>query len=246
MEKRSGFIRVNVDGTRQLLEVARAAGVSRFIHIGTESAVFRGQHMRDIDESYPYPKRSPFLYSQTKADAEKLVLQANSPGFTALSIRPRLVWGPGDRSVLGTAKKMIDQGRFYWLDGGSAQTSTTHIANLAHAIELALTKGQGGRAYFVTDDETTTVRAFLTDYLATQDYILPEKSLPVGMARLLSFIMEGIWKLFRFRSEPPLTRFAVALTSRDCTIRIDRAKHELEYAPTLSRAEGLQTMPKID
>ena len=41
--------------TRQLLQAARQAGAQRFIHIGTEAALFHGQHMRDIDERYPVP-----------------------------------------------------------------------------------------------------------------------------------------------------------------------------------------------
>ena len=78
---REQFWTANVEGTRQLLQVARQAGAYRFIHIGTEAALFHGQHMRDIDERYPYPAHTPFLYSETKAAAEKLVLAANAPGF---------------------------------------------------------------------------------------------------------------------------------------------------------------------
>ncbi|HEY7641604.1 MAG TPA: NAD-dependent epimerase/dehydratase family protein, partial [Steroidobacteraceae bacterium] len=119
---REQFWTANVEGTRQLLQVARQAGVQRFIHIGTEAALFHGQHMRDIDERYPYPAHTPFLYPETKAAAEKLVLAANAPSFATLSIRPRFVWGPGDQTILPVLEAMVRSGRFVWIDGGHAQT----------------------------------------------------------------------------------------------------------------------------
>jgi nucleoside-diphosphate-sugar epimerase len=137
---RDRFWQTNVEGTQQLLQVARDAGVKRFIHIGTEAALFYGQHMRDIDESYPYPRSSPFLYSATKAAAEQRVLAANAPGFTTISIRPRFVWGPGDQTILPVLVKMVASKKFIWINDGKARTSTTHIANLVHAVTLALAR----------------------------------------------------------------------------------------------------------
>src|SRR5688572_10015590 len=63
---RAAYLRVNVDGTRRLLDLARQAGVRRFILIGTEAALFDGHDLLDIDESAPYPRRPRFLYSETK------------------------------------------------------------------------------------------------------------------------------------------------------------------------------------
>jgi nucleoside-diphosphate-sugar epimerase len=73
---------------------------------------------------------------------------------------------------------IVEAGQFVWLDHGQMRTSTTHIANVAHAIELALIHGRGGQAYFVTDDSTTTYREFLTALLQTQGLAPPERSLP--------------------------------------------------------------------
>ena len=147
---REQFWNANVEGTRQLLQAARQAGAHRFIHIGTEAALFHGQHMRDIDERYPYPAHTPFLYSETKAAAEKLVLAANAPGFATLSIRPRFVWGPGDQTILPVLEAMVRSGRFVWIDGGRALTSTTHIANLVHAVGLGA-RARHGRQRVLRD-----------------------------------------------------------------------------------------------
>jgi hypothetical protein len=50
---------------------------------------------------------------------------------------------------------------------------------------------------------------------------------------------EAAWRLLRLSGEPPLTRLAVWLSSQECTIRIDKAREELGYAPVISRADGL-------
>lgn len=242
------FWQANVEGTTQLLEVAKKAGIKRFIHIGTEAALFRGQHMRNIDETYPYPKSTPFYYSRTKAEAERRVLAANDPdaSFATLSIRPRLVWGPGDQTILPETLAIIKRGAFAWIDGGLGRTSTTHIDNLVHGVMLALEKGDGGEAFFVTDDEVVTIRDFLGRLIATQDVDVPDKSAPGFVLRGAAFLFETIWRLFRLKSSPPITRFAVGIMSRDCTIRIDKAKRELGYHPVTSVAEGLAAMPNSD
>lgn len=242
---KADFWRVNVMGTQQLLSAARAAGVKRFIFIGTEAALFHGQDMLSIDETYPRAEKSPFLYSQTKAVAEKLVLAANAPGFATLSVRPRLVWGTGDKTILPVLVAMIKKKQFMWMDRGEKNTSTTHIANLVQAVELALKKGKGGEAYFVTDGEDTTFRSFLTRYLATQQIVPPNKSIPGAVARALAFVVEGIWKILRLKKEPPLTRFAAAIMSRHCTIRIDKIRKEMGFKPVISVADGLSQMPLL-
>jgi nucleoside-diphosphate-sugar epimerase len=239
---RDQFWTANVEGTRQLLSAAQQAGVRRFIHIGTEAALFHGQHMRDIDESYPYPASTPFLYSQTKAAAEKLVLAANTDSLATLSIRPRVVWGPGDQTILPVLETMVRTGKFVWLDHGRARSSTTHIANLVHGVSLALERGRGGNAYFVTDEGTTTMREFLTELLATRKLSPPDKSIPGSVARSLAAIVETMWRVTGAKSDPPLTRLAASMMSRDCTIRIDKARRELGYEPVISRADGLAAL----
>jgi nucleoside-diphosphate-sugar epimerase len=236
------FHKTNVEGTRQLLEVARRAGVQRFIHIGTEAALFHGQNMRDIDERYPYPAHTPFLYSATKAEAERLVLAANSEQFATLSLRPRMVWGPGDQTVLPVIVQAVRSGRFAWIDGGRALTSTTHIDNLVHAVALALHRGVGGNSYFVTDQGYTSMRDFFAALLQTQGVIAPDRSIPAALAYAMAATAETVWRTFALREQPPLTRFAAALMSRDCTLRIDKAQCELDFAPIVSRAAGLQSL----
>jgi len=243
---REVFWRTNVEGTRQLLDVARRSGVRRFVHVGTEAALFRGQDMIDIDETYPYPAATPYLYAETKGAAERLVLAANDPahGFTTISIRPRLVWGPGDQTILPTVKRMIAEGRFMWLDQGRVRTSTTHVANLVHALELALEKGHAGEAYFVTDGEETTMRVFLTALLATEGVKAPDRSVPGAVARGTAAVLERVWRMLGIASEPPVLALAAGQMSRHCTIRIDKIRRDLGYAPLVSVSDGLAQLAR--
>jgi nucleoside-diphosphate-sugar epimerase len=241
--KWSDFERVNVDGTRRMLAASKTAGVNRFIHIGTEAALFRGQPMCHIDESYPLAPDSPFAYSATKARAELAVREANDTGkgFTTLVLRPRLVWGPGDETVLPGVKRLVESGQFAWIDDGRSWTSSCYIDNLVHAIELALEHGAGGEAYFITDGEEHTVREFLTAYLRTAGLELPDKSLPGWLVRGLARGIEPIWTLLRIERVPPITRFEACILSVDCTLKIDKAREQLGYAPLVTVKRGLST-----
>ena len=231
----------NVMGTDRLLHVAKRAGVKKFIHIGTEAGCFYGQHMHEIDESYPLSSKSPFYYSETKAEAERRVMAANDPdnGFEALSIRPRLIWGPGDQTVLPGLLQAVDNDIFRWIDHGRYLTSTTYIDNLVHAVTLAIENGQGGEVYFITDGEKFSFNNFLTRLLESQGRNVSDKSVPGWLVRFLARWIQTIWALFKISSTPPITPFEANLMSRDCTISIDKARRELGYHPIVSVEEGL-------
>jgi nucleoside-diphosphate-sugar epimerase len=238
------YHKINVDGTKQLLECARSAGVKRFVHVGTEAALFRGQHMRDVDEDYPLAFNSPFPYSRTKALAEQAVRNANNPqaNFTTIVIRPRMVWGPGDQTILPVVVAMAKAGKFIWVDQGATMTSTTHIDNLVHGIDLALTKGAPGAAYFVLDGEPLSLRNFLTRYLATAGVTLGDKSAPGWLIRGAANLIEPLWRLSGAKSPPPITRFAAHIMSRDCTLKDGRAKVELGYKPVITLEDGMAAL----
>lgn len=239
---RDAWFKFNVEGTRRMLEAARAAGVKRFVHIGTEAALFHGQSLNGVDETYPLAPNSPYPYSATKAQAEQLVRAANAPPFETIVLRPRFVWGPGDTTLLPTIIAMAKAGKWSWVNGGRCMTSTTHIDNLTHAIELALTKGRGGEAYFILDDGVRAMRAMITGMAASQGVTLPDKSLPGWVADFVGAACETLWTVLPLSGEPPLTRFSAMILSRDSVLKDDKARAEMGYRPVISVEDGMKAL----
>ncbi|MBF7731316.1 NAD-dependent epimerase/dehydratase family protein [Pseudomonas sp. N040] len=236
--------RANVGGTRNMLKAARAAGVQRFIHIGTEAALVRGQDLHQVDESYPLAFDSPYPYCATKARAEQAVLAANdvAGGFVTLVLRPRFIWGPGDATLLPVILELAKAGRWSWIDQGRAMTSTTFIDNLVDAIVLALTAGQPGGAYFILDEGNRSLREIISGMAATAGVTLGDKSIPGWLAACVGALSEWLWRTFSLKGAPPLTRHAAMVMRRECTLVGDKARVELGYVPRVSVEEGLRRL----
>jgi nucleoside-diphosphate-sugar epimerase len=236
------FERINVRGTVNVLEAARAAGVRRVVHVGTEAALMAGQPLVDVDEDAPLRPDSPSLYPRTKAKAEQAVRAANDDGLETVVIRPRFVWGRGDETLLPVLVELVESGRFRWIGGGTHLTAITHVDNTVEGLWLGATKAPAGGVYFVTDGEPVVFREFVGEMIATQGVEVPDKTIPLGMAKAVAATAERSWRLFNRSSRPPLTRFAVWASGMECTIDISRARRDLGYAPVKDRATGLEEL----
>ena len=234
------FERLNVRGTQNVIDACREARVRRLVHVGTEAALMAGQPLVGVDESAPLRPDSAALYSSSKARAEQLVRDAD--GIETVVVRPRFVWGRGDTSLLPTIIEMVKSGRFRWIGGGRQLSATTHIDNTVEGLWLGATKAPAGSVYFVTDGEPVVFRDFLTELLATQGVTVPDRSVPTGVARVAAAASERVWRLLKRPGPPPLTRFAVWVSSQECTIDISRAQRELGYAPVTTREDGLRAL----
>jgi nucleoside-diphosphate-sugar epimerase len=239
---RKSFEHGNVQGTRNVLEASRRAGVRRVVHVGTEAALLAGDPLVMVDETAPLRPDSPALYSSTKAQAEQEVIAAASDDLEALVVRPRLVWGPGDTTILPVIVEMVKSGRFAWIGGGHHMTSTTHVDNVIEGLVLAAENGASGAAYFVTDGEPIEFREFITRLLATQGVQAPKRSLPRGVARAVAGGGERLWSLLPLPGQPPVTRLAYWLSALETTIDISRARNELGYDPVITIDEGLRRL----
>jgi nucleoside-diphosphate-sugar epimerase len=236
---REEFQRVNVDGTLNVIEAARAGGARRLVHVGTEAALMAGQALVQVNEDAPLRPDSPALYPSTKAQAERLVRDANGSDLETVVIRPRFVWGPGDTSVLPSIVETVESGRFRWIGGGRQLTATTHVDNTIEGLMLGATRAAPGTVYFVTDGDDTEFRGFVTDLLATRGVEAPEGELPAPVAGALAGLGETLWHALPLGGAPPVTRFSYWVASKECTIDTSRARAELGYQPVKSRAEGL-------
>ncbi|MGV9965287.1 NAD-dependent epimerase/dehydratase family protein [Streptomyces olivaceus] len=214
---------VTVRGTRAAVEAARHAGVPRFVHCGSEAALLAGAPLVDIDETAPLRPDSEAAYSATKAVAEKIVLDANAPGFATVSIRPRFVWGPGSFLVEGLAAA-AKAGQFAWIDGGRHTTDVTFVENAVEGLVLGWQRGRPGQAYFVTDRHRVTLR----DFLETQFEIYgADATIPDMDAETAA-------------GEVPVP--ARWFLGQECTLRTDKAVLELGYEPVVEYAAGLDAV----
>jgi nucleoside-diphosphate-sugar epimerase len=239
---REEFMRDNVEGTKNALVGCRRAGVRRFVHCGTEAALIAGDPLVEVDETAPLRPDSKALYPATKALAEQAVRGASADGFETVVLRPRFVWGEGDTTLLPGILAMVEQGKFAWVGGGRQLTDTTHVDNVVEGLLLAAAKGRAGEAYFVTDSERVVFRDFVSALIGTQGVEPPTRSVPASVAGPLAAAAESSWRLLHLGGEPPLTRFAVWISSQECTINISKARSELGYEPIKRREEGLAEM----
>jgi nucleoside-diphosphate-sugar epimerase len=238
------FERLNVDGTAKVIAASRAAGVGRLVHVGTEAALTAGQALVGVDEGAPLRPDSPFLYSSSKAKAEQLVRDANGDGLETVVVRPRFVWGRGDTTLLPAIAELVRSGRFRWIGGGRHLTDTTHVDNTVEGLWLGATRAPAGGVYFVTDGEPVVFRDFVTRMLATQGVDMPDKSVPARVATTAASAAERAWRLLRRPGPPPLTGFAVWVSSKECTLDISRARTELGYEPVRTREDGLAELAR--
>jgi nucleoside-diphosphate-sugar epimerase len=236
---REEFERGNVTGTENALEGCVRGGVGRFVHCGTEAALMDGRPLVNVDEGAPLRPDSKALYSATKARAEQAVRAGGRDGFETVVLRPRMVWGAGDTSLLPEIVAAADAGRFAWIGGGGHRTSTTHVDNAVEGLLLAAERGAPGEAYFVTDGEPVVFREFISELLETQGIEPPTRSMPAWAAGAAAAGSELAWRILPLKGDPPLTRLAYWLSAQECTIDISKSRRELGYQPVKSRAEGL-------
>ena len=231
------FERVNVEGTASVAAACAAAGTTRLVHVSTEAVLIAGDPLVRVDELAPRRPDSAAPYPRSKALAEEAALAAT--GVETVIVRPRFVWGAGDTTLLPQIAARVRSGRFAWIGGGGQLTDTTHVRNVVHGLRLAGERGRDGEIYFITDGEPVVFREFVSELIRTQGLEPPSRSIPAPLAGALAALAEGAWRRLPLPGSPPVSRFAVWVSSQECTIDIAKARRELGYEPVVSRSEGL-------
>ncbi|GLZ52948.1 NAD-dependent epimerase/dehydratase family protein [Actinomycetospora sp. NBRC 106378] len=240
------FRRSNVDATRCLLDACRTAGVGRFVFTSTPSVVHGGDDIRGGDESLPYATHFDSPYPETKAEAERLVLAANSPSLAIVALRPHLVWGPGDTQLVPRILERARSGRLRLVGDGSAVIDTTYVddaaqAHLDAADRLAPGAPCAGRPYFITSGDPRPVRDLVNGIVTAGGLEPISATVPLPVAVAAGAVVETVWKgLERFASvgDPPMTRFLARQLATDHWFDISAAKRDLGYAPQVPLDEG--------
>ena len=240
---RSPYFRANVEGTRSLLTAAQNAGAPTFVYLSAGAVVMdnRGSSVHDTDESAPTFPNSFSGYIASKAQGEAAVLAANKPGFRALAIRPPAIWGPGD-PFSRALPDAIGSGKFAFIERGDYPFAICHVDNVIEAVQCALVRGTGGRAYFIKDHEPTTFRDFVAMLADSQDLSIGGlKSVSYRLAFTLGRLMEIGAAISLSKDDPSLSRTLVRMIGREFTVCDTAARDDLGYLARVSRAAGLAT-----
>jgi len=233
---------VNPDGTRRVLEAGSEAGVKKIVHISTDSVLQDGRPLRNVDETAPYPNRPAGAYSAGKAEAERIARRAAAQGQHVIILRPRMVWGRDDTTALPILAEAVKSGKFAWISGGGYRSSSLHIANLCHAVELAFAHGGRGEIYHVTDGPARPFRETVSGLLETQGLEPGKRSVPRGALRLIARLGDGLYRLSGGRFSGPLSYQDYATSAVEITLDIRKAESDLGYRPVVSFEEGLSEL----
>lgn len=211
------FYRTNVQGTLNVLKFAR-----KVVYTSSASVVFAGRDLRNVDETWPIPRRHLNHYCATKARAEQLVLQAGG-----VAIRPHLIWGAGERKLI---PGILNIKRFLARVGpGQNVIDTSHVDNVVHAHLLAV--GHHG-VYTVTDGSPVRMWDWLEEFVQRPI----RRHVPYPLIYALGALLE------RLPGEPPLSRYLAAQLVRTHTSDITKAIRELGYRPVVTRSQGMEEL----
>ncbi len=237
------FQRVTIDGTRNMLAAAIAAGVQRFIHISSISAYGYYTDPVVVDESWPtgYRLYRWAYYSRSKHAAEQLALQAARSGQIEVTvIRPAWIYGPRDRATIARMVAMIRSGRAKILGRGDNRLNMVYVGNVAEAaIRAADLPEAAGEVFNCSNDGEITQQQFF-DLMAQAIGAPPvRRHVPYRVAYLAGFVLECLGHLLGWRRPPFVTRYAVWLMGRRSYFSAEKARRVLGWQPTVTYDVGI-------
>ena len=239
------YIATNVTGTANVIAACRSQGVRKLVYTSTPSVVHNGGDIEGANESLPYPKHFEAYYPETKAMAERAVLAANGPELATVSLRPHLIWGPGDPHLIPRVLARAKAGKLRRVGTRDVKVDVTYVDNAADAHLLAadrLSIGSriAGKAYFISNDEPVVLWEFLNRILTDQGLPPVTKSVPVWLARSAGWTMEVLYRTLSLAGEPTMTQFVAGQLSTSHWYDITAAKRDLGYVPRISTEDGLK------
>jgi len=237
----SEFAAVNIEGTRAVVEAARSAGVHRFVYVSSPSVAHVGHALVGAPAGPADPDRARGNYSRSKAAAEVLALSADAADFAVVSLRPHLVWGPGDTQLIERIWQRSRSGRLVLVGSGAALVDTTYVDNAADALVAAVARAAHpkvrGRAFVISNGEPRTVAELFTQICAAAGLPGPRRRVPFRVAWLAGAAVERLWG--SRDGDPPMTSFLAEQLATAHWFDQREARSALAWAPRVSLAEGM-------
>ncbi|MGP9693160.1 NAD-dependent epimerase/dehydratase family protein [Brachybacterium sp. AOP25-B2-12] len=235
------FRAVNIGGTQNVLDALRASGGGRLINISSPSVAHLGTSIVGLDATPPDPERARGPYARTKASAELLAMAADgTDGLLVTSVRPHVVWGPGDTQLVGRIVDRARRRRLPLLDQGLALIDTTYVTNAAEAIVAALDRIEEvhGESFVVSNGEPRTVRDVLGGFCDAAGVPRPTLRIPGSLGRAAGRLVETLWDLRPGTDEPPMTEFLAEQLSTAHWFDQRRTRERLEWTPRIPLDDG--------
>lgn len=229
------FTKVNVHGTRALLDEAVRAGVKRFVHCSTVGVQGEIAHP-PAKETDPYNPGDH--YQESKMEGEKLALSYFADKKLDVTVvRPVGIYGPGDTRFLKLFRH-IYRGNFRMIGPGKALYHLTYVEDLVDGIILAAESAvAGGRIYTLAGPQYLPLEELvhlIADILGKK---VSKIHIPLAPVYVAACLCELICRPLRL--EPPIYRRRLDFFTKDRAFDITRARQELGYAPQVSLRDGL-------
>ena len=240
------YYQPNVVGTENVIQGCLSAGTEYLVFTSSPSITFDGRNQEGVDESTPYAASFMTPYQETKALAEQAALAAHSEKLKTISLRPHLIWGPGDTQLVPRIVAMAKQGKLRLIGDGSQKVDAVYIENAASAHLLALDALRagrcGGEAFFITNHEPWTLRDIIGGILVAHDLPCSPKCVPEKLAFGAGALLETWHRLQKSSKEPRMTRFVAKQLSTSHWFNPKKSIEQLGYIPEISMAEGMKNL----
>ncbi|KAF7069896.1 hypothetical protein CFC21_075470 [Triticum aestivum] len=244
--------KVNVEGTRNVIEACNTCKVKTLIYTSSSGVVFDGVHgLFGVDESTPYPDKFPDAYTETKAEAEKMVIKSNGRNeLLTCCIRPGSIFGPGDTIV----PILVSYGGMMIIVGdGKNCDDFVYVENVAHGhvcAEKTLStidgaKRSGGKAYFITNMEPVNMWDFVYMILEELGYKSRFRlRIPSYFLKPITYLVDwsyhNIFSHYGMRQPGMLTSASIKYATLNRTFNCNNAAQQLGYKPIVSLKEGVK------
>ena len=249
--RRVDFYTTNVTGTANVITACRECGVLALVYTSTPSVISGLTDLEDVDESVSYPTHYDADYGRTKAEAERLVLSSASDGLKTVALRPPLIWGPGDTSLLPRVIERGRNGSLRRIKGPPTWTDITYIDDAVqahlHAADRLLAGGDtahriNGRPYFVSSGDPIEIWEFINGLLGAGGVPAIRRSVSLRTALLVGWASEKIHALSRAEGDPSMSRWMVRQLTTSRWFDISAARRDLGYEPRVSLEEGMRRL----
>jgi dihydroflavonol-4-reductase len=221
--------RVNVDGTKNIIEAARQAGVRRLIYTSSIHAFHRAPIGVRIDEQLPFdPQNTAGEYDRSKAEASLAVLEAAQSGMDTVIVCPTGVIGPNDyrRSELGQLiLDCVDQKTQFYVDGAY---DFVDVRDVADGMIQAADKGRSGETYILSG-EKLSVRRIIDVLWDLTGRRFARIHIPFSVARFVARYTPFYYR--RKRVKPRFTSYSLETLRSNADISHAKATAELGYQP---------------